>query len=173
MSNRQLVSLRMPAALSAAVLMLFASILAAAPLRAQTGLAGLRQEMESSMRRLGEMDMGLFRVTMQDPNLEQHVALVTALIQSVITDLDYLEALIELHGLASDPDAAAAVVLRELAGAEERLQLAAFEQHVTSEANSDTEPRTLQVAEQQVLDELRQVVGLYARTSDLIDPAVR
>ena len=173
MSNHQPVSLRFPATLSAAVLMLLATILAAAPLRAQTDLDGLRLEMESSMRRLGEMDMGLFRVTMQDPNLEEHVALVTTLIQSVITDLDYLEALIELHGFASDTDAAAAVVLRELAGAEERLQLAAFEQHVTSEANSDTEPRTLQVAEQQVLDELRQVVDLYARTSDLIDPALR
>ena len=173
MPDRQRILLRLPATLSAAVLMLLASILDTAPVRAQTDLDGVRLEMESSMRRLGKMDMVLFRVTMQDPNFEQHVSLVTTLIQSVITDLDYLEALIELYSRASDTDAAAAVVLRELTGAEERLQLAAFEQHVTSEANSNAAPRGLQIAEQQVLDELRQVVDLYAHMSDLIDPALR
>ena len=172
MSRCQQVVPRLSTTRVVAVVVLLTSTLGSAPVRAQTDLEAVRLEMESSMGRLGEIDMGLFRITMQDPNLEQHVSLVTTLIQSVITDLDYLEALIELHGLANDIDAATAIVLRELTGAEERLQLGAFEQHVASETNSNAAPRALQLAEQQVLEELRQVVDLYARTSDLIDPAL-
>jgi hypothetical protein len=136
----------------------------------QDNLDGVRVEMEESSLRLGEMGMGLFRVTMQVPSLQEHVAVVTGLIQSVQTDLDYLEAMIQLFGLARDSGTAATVVLRELAGAQERMQLDAFQQHVMSESNSSSTPRTVQVVEQQLLVELDGVVKLYARTSDLLEP---
>ena len=154
----------------AVALVFLVTFVAAGGVRAQDDLGGVRAEMEAISLRLGEMGMGLFRVTMQVPSLQAHVSLVTGLIQSVQTDLDYLEAMIQLFGLARDPDTTATVVLRELAGARERMQLDAFQEHVMSENNSTSTPRTVQVVEQQLLVELDGVVKLYARTSDLLEP---
>ena len=114
---------RIPRRISRAVpvvaLVLLVSFVDAGGVSAQNDLGSIRSEMEESSLRLGEMGMGLFRVTMQVPSLQSHVSLVTGLIQSVQTDLDYLEAMIQLFGLARDPGTAATVVLRELAGARE------------------------------------------------------
>ena len=154
----------------AVALVLLVSFVDASRVSAQNDLTGVRSEMDEIGLRLGEMSMGLFRVTMQVPSLQSHVDLVTSLIQSVQTDLDYLEAMIQLSGLASDPGTAATVVLRELAGARERMQLGAFQQHVMEEENRTSIPRTVRVIEQQLLVELDRVVQLYSATSDLLEP---
>jgi len=151
-------------------LVLLVGFVDASRVSAQHDLTGVRSEMEEIALRLGEMGMGLFRVTMQVPSLQSHASLVTSLIHNVQTDLDYLEAMIQLFGLANDPGTAAAVVLRELAGARERMQLNAFQQHVMEEEDSTSIPRTIQVIEQQLLVELDRVVQLYSRTSDLLEP---
>ena len=158
-------------ALSAVAIVLLGTLLGAGALSAQDDLGGVRSEMDESNQRLGEMGMGLFRVTMQAPNLQSHVSLITAFIQNVQTDLDYLEALIQLFDLASDRDTAATVVLHELAGASERMQVEAFEEHVGSDESRRSEPRSMQVVEEQLLTELGAVVELYSRASDLLDPS--
>ena len=169
MTVRPRILRRISRALPAGALIFLATLVDADRVSAQNDLDGIRAEMEESSLRLGEMGMGLFRVTMQVPSLQAHVSLVTGLIQSVQTDLDYLEAMIQLFGLAGDPGAAATVVLRELTGARERMQLDAFQEHVMSENNSTSTPRTVQVVEQQLLVELDNVVQLYSRASDLLE----
>jgi hypothetical protein len=170
MPVRPLIPRRISHAFLAVALVLLVSFVDASRVNAQNDLTGVRSEMEEISLRLGEMGMGLFRVTMQAPSFRSHVSLVTSLIQSVQTDLDYLEAMIQLFGLASDPGTAATVVLRELAAARERMQLDAFQQHVMEEDNRTSIPRTIQVIEQQLLVELDRVVQLYSLTSDLLEP---
>jgi hypothetical protein len=170
MPVRPLISRRISRALLTVALVLLVNFVDASRVSAQSDLTGVRSEMEEITLRIGEMGMGLFRVTMQVPSLQSHVSLVTNLIQNVQTDLGYLEAMIQLFGLASDPGMAATVVLRELAGARERMQLDAFQQHVMEEENRTSIPRTIQVIEQQLLVELDRVVRLYSLTSELLEP---
>ena len=169
MTVRPRIPRRISRALAAVALVFIATFVDAGRVSAQNDLGGIRTEMDKSSLRLGEMGMGLFRVTMQVPSLQAHVSLVTGLIQSVQTDLDYLEAMIQLFDLAGDSGAAATIVLRELAGARERMQLDAFREHVMSEDNSTSTPRTIQVMKQQLLVELDRVVQLYSRASDLLE----
>ena len=122
MTVRPRILRRISRALPAGALIFLATLVDADRVSAQNDLDGIRAEMEESSLRLGEMGMGLFRVTMQVPSLQAHVSLVTGLIQSVQTDLDYLEAMIQLFGLAGDPGAAATVVLRELTTASVHLE---------------------------------------------------
>jgi hypothetical protein len=147
---------------------LLAGFLAVSPARGQTELDRIRSDMEEQMRRLSQVETMLFRSSLQDPALQDHVQLVSSMTQSVQTDLDYLEALLQLYGLAGDPAAAGAVVLRELAGARQRLLLDEYEQHVESEENSAATGRGLQALERQILEELRRVTGLYDRASALV-----
>ena len=170
MPVRPLIPRRISCAPLAVTLVLLVGFVDASRVSAQNDLTGVRSEMEGIALRLGEMGMGLFRVTMQVPSLQSHASLVTSLIHNVQTDLDYLEAMIQLFGLANDPGTAATVVLRELAGAQERMQLDAFRQHVMEEENRTSIPHTIQVIEQQLLVELDRVVQLYSRTSDLLEP---
>ena len=173
MTARPRIPRRISRALPVVALVFLVTFVHAGRVSAQDELGGIRTEMEESSLRLGELGMGLFRVTMQAPRLQSHVSQVTGLIQNVQTDLDYLEALIQLLGLARDPGTAATVVLRELAGARERMQLDEFQEHVMSESNSTSTPRTVQVVEQQLLVELDLVIQLYSRTSDLLEPIAR
>ena len=161
---------RISRALPTVALVFLSAFFDAGRVSAQDDLESIRAEMEAISLRLGEMGMGLFRVTMQEPRLQEHVAQVTGLIQNVQSDLDYLGAMIQLFGLARDSDTAATVVLRELVGAGERMQLESFQEHVMSENNSTSTPRTVQVLEQQLLVELDRVVKLYSRTSDMLEP---
>ena len=165
--------LRSCSALMAVAIVFLGVLFHAEEVRAQEDLVGIRAEMDASNLRLGEMGMGLFRVTMQVPDLQGHVSLVTAFIQNVQTDLDYLEALVQLFELSGDRNAAAAVVLYELEGATERMQLGAFEEHVMAEESSPSEPRSMHAVEQALLTELRLVIQLYSRTTDLLAPAGR
>jgi len=139
----------------------------------QSEIDELRVEMEASMERLGGLSMGLFRVTMQDPNLERHAMLTIDLLESVRTDLDYIEALLELYGLARDPSRAGLVVIRELDGIRDRMQLDAFEQHVQFEDDPASTPRGLQVVERELLTELRHSEELFGRARALVDPTAR
>ena len=150
-----------------------ASFVAFGSASGQTELERLRSDMEEQMGRLSQQEQMLFRSSIQDPGLQEHVQLVSTMTQSVQTDLDYLEALLQLYGLAADPAAAGTVVRRELAGARQRLLLDEYEQHIESEENSDATPRALQQLERQILDELRRVTALYDRASALVGGAPR
>jgi len=100
MSVRPLIPRRISRALLAVALVLLVSFVEASRVSAQNDLTGVRSEMDEISLRLGEMGMGLFRVTMQDPSLQSHVSRVTSLIQSVQIDLDYLGEPIQFFGLA-------------------------------------------------------------------------
>ena len=97
---------------------------------AQADLDAIRSEMEQIAQRLSNLSIGLTRVVMRDPRARSRVSLVSNFIMNVQIDLDYLGAMLEMVGLARDPDAAGSIVLREMGRAQERMQLEAFERDV-------------------------------------------
>jgi hypothetical protein len=153
-----------------AVLALWAGVVSARPLAAQTELEAIRTEMKAGVQRLVEIDYGMNRVVMQNPNVQSRVSLVRALVLNVQIDLDYLAAMMQLVGMAREPTSAAAVVLTELKGAQDRMLLDEFEQDVASREERGAVPsQALLIMEQQLVSELHQITALYGRTTEALD----
>lgn len=161
--------------ISAAAVLAFAlSLSFPGTARAQTSLDDLRSEMQASSQRLSQLNVMMFRMTMQDPRVESRVSLLTSLTQSVQIDFDYLEALLQMVPLARDREEAVPVVLTELAGARDRMQFEDFERSIQERGEArDGMSRALASMEDRLLSEMREVRKIYTDMYDWLTEAAR
>ena len=139
-------------------------------LRAQADLDAVRSEMQRAQQRLTALDYGLSRVLMQDPRSQSHVSVLKGLILNVQIDLDYLSAMTQLVDLARDADAAEAIFVGQMKGAQDRMLFAELEQEIASrEQRGVVVARPLEAVEQELVDQLRAIRQLYAGTFEQLE----